>query len=216
MRLDFAAKDAGNKPQAKAADRAAKHGDTISPESDTLFVGNMPFTADESAVSDFFNSVASVASLRIPTDQYVSLHTLESFDNQCSNCLLGSLAVLRALLTSPSTPLRMPRTLSTSSTVPTSRVAPSVSTTLSPVTTTAAVASVAAAVVAVAVAVVVSVAAVVAVVASVTAVAVVVAAVADVVVSVAAAVAVASRARRPLSKVVKCSGFPHTLGNVIP
>jgi nucleolin len=70
LRLDFAAKPSGDSaPNARAADRARKHGDTISPESDTLFVGNLPFSADEDSVSNFFSEVATVQSLRIPTDQ---------------------------------------------------------------------------------------------------------------------------------------------------
>lgn len=70
LRLDFAAKPSGDSaPNARAADRARKHGDVISPASDTLFVGNLPFSANEESVSDFFNEVAKVQSLRIPTDQ---------------------------------------------------------------------------------------------------------------------------------------------------
>lgn len=67
MRLDFAAKPAAA-PQDRAAARASKHGDVVSPPSDTLFVGNLPFSADEDGVSAFFNEVAKVQSLRIPTD----------------------------------------------------------------------------------------------------------------------------------------------------
>lgn len=70
LRLDFASKpSADSAPNARAADRARKHGDVISPESDTLFVGNLPFSADEDSVSKFFDSVSKVQSLRIPTDQ---------------------------------------------------------------------------------------------------------------------------------------------------
>ena len=70
LRLDFASKpSADSAPNARAADRAKKHGDVISPPSDTLFVGNLPFSADESSVSNYFNEVAQVQSLRIPTDQ---------------------------------------------------------------------------------------------------------------------------------------------------
>lgn len=70
MRLDFASKpSADGAPNNRAADRAQKHGDVISPESDTLFVGNLSFNTDEDSVSAFFNEVAQVKSLRIPTDQ---------------------------------------------------------------------------------------------------------------------------------------------------
>ncbi|CAJ2501582.1 Uu.00g044350.m01.CDS01 [Anthostomella pinea] len=56
-------------PNARANQRAQQHGDTVSPESDTLFVGNLPFEADEEMVSEFFNEVSEVQSLRLPTDQ---------------------------------------------------------------------------------------------------------------------------------------------------
>ena len=70
MRLDFAAKPAaGNTPNARAADRARKHGDTVSAESDTLFVGNLSFNVTEETVSAFFNEIAAVQSLRLPTEQ---------------------------------------------------------------------------------------------------------------------------------------------------
>lgn len=54
---------------ASPANRAKKFGDTVSPESDTLFVGNLPFHADEETVSAFFSEVSTVKSLRLPTDQ---------------------------------------------------------------------------------------------------------------------------------------------------
>ncbi len=56
-------------PNARANDRAKQHGDVVSPESDTLFVGNLPFDADEEMVSEFFGEVSEVKSLRLPTDQ---------------------------------------------------------------------------------------------------------------------------------------------------
>ncbi len=71
LRLDFSSKQPNNAPgdrNDRTNDRAKKFGDTISPESDTLFVGNIPWSADEEAVSAFFNSVAVVQSLRLPTD----------------------------------------------------------------------------------------------------------------------------------------------------
>lgn len=55
-------------PNARAADRARQHGDTVSPESDTLFVGNLPFDIDEDMVTAFFGEVAEVKSVRLPTD----------------------------------------------------------------------------------------------------------------------------------------------------
>ncbi|KAI1390126.1 RNA-binding domain-containing protein [Hypoxylon trugodes] len=55
-------------PNARAADRARQHGDTVSPESDTLFVGNLPFDIDQDAVFAFFGETAEVKGVRLPTD----------------------------------------------------------------------------------------------------------------------------------------------------
>lgn len=69
LNLDYAnAKPADANPQARAADRAQRHGDSISPESETLFVGNLPFDVDQDTVREFFGEVAEVASVRLPTD----------------------------------------------------------------------------------------------------------------------------------------------------
>lgn len=70
INLDYAnAKPADANPQARAQDRAQKHGDSVSPESDTLFVGNLPFDVDQDAVKAFFGEVCEVVSVRLPTDQ---------------------------------------------------------------------------------------------------------------------------------------------------
>ena len=72
LRLDMASKQPANNSNnasGRAADRAKKHGDTISPPSDTLFVGNLSFHVSEETVSAFFNQVAQVQSLRLPTEQ---------------------------------------------------------------------------------------------------------------------------------------------------
>lgn len=69
LNLDYAnSRPTDATPQARAADRASKHGDTVSPPSDTLFVGNLPFDVDQNSVSDFFNEVKPVAGVRLPTD----------------------------------------------------------------------------------------------------------------------------------------------------
>ena len=69
INLDYAnAKPAEAKPQDRAADRAKRHGDTLSAESETLFVGNLPFDTEQDAVREFFGEVAEVASVRLPTD----------------------------------------------------------------------------------------------------------------------------------------------------
>lgn len=69
MRIDFAGKKPNDaNPRDRAAERQKKYGDEVSPPSDTLFVGNLPFDASEAIVSDFFNTAAEVQSLRLPTD----------------------------------------------------------------------------------------------------------------------------------------------------
>jgi nucleolin len=69
MRIDFAGKKPQDaNPRDRAVDRQKKYGDTVSPESDTLFVGNLPFDASEPIVQEFFNQAAEVLSLRLPTD----------------------------------------------------------------------------------------------------------------------------------------------------
>lgn len=69
INLDYSQKrdDAAN-PQARAADRAKKHGDTVSPESDTLFVGNLPWDVDQDTVREFFSDAGEPTSIRLPTD----------------------------------------------------------------------------------------------------------------------------------------------------
>lgn len=72
INLDYAnARSNDATPQARASDRAQKHGDHVSPESDTLFVGNLPFDIDQETVSQFFNEICAVVSVRLPTDPYV-------------------------------------------------------------------------------------------------------------------------------------------------
>lgn len=69
INLDYAnAKPADSTPQNRAFDRAQKHGDSVSPESDTLFVGNLPFDVDQDTVYGFFGEVCEVVSVRLPTD----------------------------------------------------------------------------------------------------------------------------------------------------
>lgn len=69
LNLDYAnARPAESTPQARAVDRAQRHGDSVSAESDTLFVGNLPFDTDQDTVRQFFGDVAEVVSVRLPTD----------------------------------------------------------------------------------------------------------------------------------------------------
>lgn len=68
IRIDFS----GSKPNKDGASpvaRAKKFGDVLSPESDTLFVGNLSFNTDEDTVSAFFSETCEVKSLRLPTEQ---------------------------------------------------------------------------------------------------------------------------------------------------
>lgn len=71
MRIDLSTGKPNKNPADRANDRAKKFNDELSPESDTLFVGNLSFQVDEESVSAFFSEVANVKSLRLPTEQYV-------------------------------------------------------------------------------------------------------------------------------------------------
>jgi nucleolin len=55
-------------PRDRAQNRAKSFGDSVSPESDTLFVGNLSFDVDESIVGDAFGQYGSVRQVRLPTD----------------------------------------------------------------------------------------------------------------------------------------------------
>jgi nucleolin len=48
--------------------RAKAHGDTTSPESDTLFVGNISFEANEDILGEEFGKWGTVTQVRLPTD----------------------------------------------------------------------------------------------------------------------------------------------------
>ena len=121
LRLDFSDKrpdgNSGNNRD-RVNDRAQKYGDSVSPESDTLFVGNLPFSADEEAVSTFFNSVATVTSLRLPTDMYVPMEMQIILASIANHSCTGRLNAPRASVTSHSRLLRMRRPRSASSMVP--------------------------------------------------------------------------------------------------
>lgn len=67
LNVDFSAPKAPGEFKTPG-DRAKKYGDVLSEESDTLFVGNIPFEVDESAISELFEDVAKVKNLRLPTD----------------------------------------------------------------------------------------------------------------------------------------------------
>lgn len=76
MNIDFAAPKADKKdnggenssPGFRSNERAKKYGDVPSEPSDTLFVGNIPWEADEESISEFFEELCKIKSLRLPTD----------------------------------------------------------------------------------------------------------------------------------------------------
>lgn len=55
-------------PREKAQTRARSFGDQTSPESSTLFVGNLVFGVDENAVREVFEGQGSIQGIRLPTD----------------------------------------------------------------------------------------------------------------------------------------------------
>ncbi|KAK2741770.1 hypothetical protein FQN57_005514 [Myotisia sp. PD_48] len=59
----------GASGQDRAQSRAKSFGDSTSPESDTLFLGNLSFGADENMVQELFSQHGSILGIRLPTDQ---------------------------------------------------------------------------------------------------------------------------------------------------
>ncbi|KAF4581085.1 cutinase negative acting protein [Ophiocordyceps camponoti-floridani] len=85
LNLDFARPNTHNS-QDRAADRAKKHGDSVSQESDTLWVGNLAWDIEQDAIQQAFGAVCEVKSIRLPTDPetgnlkgfgYVSFNSIE-------------------------------------------------------------------------------------------------------------------------------------------
>ncbi|TPR08588.1 hypothetical protein CAN33_004935 [Aspergillus niger] len=73
INLDYATGRPANKDQQggfkdRANARARSFGDQASPESDTLFVGNLPFDANEDSVGELFGEKGSILGIRLPTD----------------------------------------------------------------------------------------------------------------------------------------------------
>lgn len=71
INLDYAAARQPKDQQGgrdRAQTRARDFGDQTSPESDTLFVGNLPFSATEDALRDVFSEQGSIMGIRLPTD----------------------------------------------------------------------------------------------------------------------------------------------------
>ncbi|KAL2212401.1 RNA-binding domain-containing protein [Sarocladium strictum] len=95
INLDYAnARTAEANPRERANDRANTYGDTLSPETDTLFVGNLPFDVDQETVREFFGDVAEVASIRLPTDMETG--NLKGFGYVSFNSVEDAKAVLTA------------------------------------------------------------------------------------------------------------------------
>lgn len=67
--VDFSTPRDNTKPKERAGDRAAQYGDSTSPPSDTLFLGNLSFEATEDVVGEAFGEHGDVINVRLPTDQ---------------------------------------------------------------------------------------------------------------------------------------------------
>jgi nucleolin len=69
LNLDFANKRSNDGQQDRAQSRAKSFGDSTSPPSDTLFVGNLSFDAGQETVSEAFGEWGTVLGVRLPTDR---------------------------------------------------------------------------------------------------------------------------------------------------
>ncbi|GME91460.1 unnamed protein product [[Candida] boidinii] len=68
INVDMSTYKAPTNNQAKSFDRASKFGDTPSKPSSTLFIGNLPFTAERDGLSEFFSEYGNVQGIRLPTN----------------------------------------------------------------------------------------------------------------------------------------------------
>jgi nucleolin len=67
--VDFSTPRGDNQaPKERANKRAQSFGDSKNPESDTLFVGNLSFEANEDSVGEAFGEHGTVTNVRLPTD----------------------------------------------------------------------------------------------------------------------------------------------------
>lgn len=107
INLDFATPRDNAAPKARANDRASKFGDTKNPPSDTLFLGNLSFEADENTVGEAFGVHGTVQNVRLPTDQYVSPFIPFQFPH--TYIVAERLVTPRVLDTSPLLPSTKPR-----------------------------------------------------------------------------------------------------------
>ena len=65
--VDFSTPRSNDAPKDRYNDRAQQHGDSLSDPSDTLFVGNIAFGADENMVGEAFGEFGTVTNVRLPT-----------------------------------------------------------------------------------------------------------------------------------------------------
>ena len=69
INLDYATgRNNNNNNKDRAQARARSFGDQTSPESDTLFVGNIPFSANEQSVRKLFGGKGEIVGIRLPTE----------------------------------------------------------------------------------------------------------------------------------------------------
>lgn len=66
--VDFSTPRDNAAPKDRANARAATYGDQKNPESDTLFVGNISFEANEDIIGEAFGAHGTVVNVRLPTD----------------------------------------------------------------------------------------------------------------------------------------------------
>ncbi|KAH7398075.1 putative nuclear localization sequence-binding protein [Cadophora sp. MPI-SDFR-AT-0126] len=66
--VDFSTPRSDAPPRDRAQSRAQAYGDSQNPPSDTLFLGNLSFDADENTVGEAFGEHGTVVNVRLPTD----------------------------------------------------------------------------------------------------------------------------------------------------
>lgn len=66
--VDFSTPRDNSAPKDRANNRAKDFGDSQSPPSDTLFLGNLSFGANEDMIGEAFGEHGTVVNVRLPTD----------------------------------------------------------------------------------------------------------------------------------------------------
>ena len=69
IRTDYSQVRRQSNPRDNARDRAQRFGDRESAETDTLFIGNLSFEADDSMVRELFEQYGTITRVSLPTDQ---------------------------------------------------------------------------------------------------------------------------------------------------